>query len=124
VHGFTVHIHGHGYRHILDLKLVDRLHAHLRETQYFCGFDCLGHQVSCTTHRHQVDSLVVADGIYCSRSTLGFTDHPHQTGLLQHGTGELIHACGSGGAGGANHLITYRIDRTDVVNETPGEIHG
>ena len=35
VNGFTMDIHGDGYRHILHFKLVDGLHTQLRKTQYF-----------------------------------------------------------------------------------------
>ena len=42
--------------------------------------------------------------------------------LLQHHAGELVHAGGGGGAGRADHFITHRIDRADVVDDAVGEV--
>ena len=79
--------------------------------------DRLRDQVGRAADGHQVDGFVVADGVDGGDPALGLADHAQQAGLLEHLAGELVHARGGRGAGGADGFIAHGIDRADVVDE-------
>src|SRR5690606_15033491 len=84
--------------------------------------DGLGHQVGGAAYGHQVHRLVVLDGVDGDRAALGLADHAQQAGGLEDLASELVHASCGGRAGRANHLVTHRIDRADVVDEATLEV--
>ena len=87
------------------------------------GLDRLGDQVRGAADSHQVDRLVLADRLDRCRAAFGLADHAQQPSLRQHLLGELVHAGGGGRASRAHHLVAHRVDRANVVDETPTEIH-
>ena len=49
---------------------------------------------------------------------------PSRPVLGEHLAGELVHAGGGGGAGGADCLVAHRLDRADVVEEAAAQVDG
>ncbi len=81
-------------------------------------------EVGGAAYGHQVDGSVVADGVDGGVAALGFADHAEQAGGLEHLPGELVHARGGGGAGGADGFVADGVDRAYVVDELVGEVDG
>ena len=115
-------VHGDRHRHVLDIELVDRLHAELGEGDDPRVTNGLGYQVCGAADGHQVHGLVLSDGLETDRTALRLADHPDQARLGQHHLGELVHARGRGGSGRTHHLIAHGIHRTDVVDDAIGEV--
>ena len=74
-------------------------------------------QVGGSADGHEVDGAELLDGVDGGGAALGFADHAEEAGLGEHLAGELIHARGGGGAGGADDLFADGVDGADVVDE-------
>ncbi len=86
--------------------------------------DSFGDEIGCAADGHQIDRAELLDGIDGGGAALGFAHHAQQAGFGQHLAGELVHARGGGGAGGADDLFADGIDRADVVDEAVAEVDG
>ncbi len=89
-----------------------------------CAGDGLGDEVGCAADGHEIDRAEFADGFDRDGAALGFADHAEQAGLGEHLAGELVHARGRGGAGGADDFFADRVDGADVVDEAVAEVDG
>ncbi len=81
------------------------------------ALDGFGDEVGCAADGHEVDGLELADGFDGDGAALGFADHAEQAGCGEHLAGELVHARGGGGAGGADDFVADGVDGADVVDE-------
>ena len=111
------------HRHILNLKLVNSLHTQLREGNNLSILNRLGNQISRTAYSHQVNRAELFDCINRNLSSLGFTNHAQQSCLLQHLMRKLIHSRCCSWPSRTYNFITNRIDRTNVIDESPFQIN-
>ncbi len=86
--------------------------------------DGLRDEVGSAADGHEVDGAEFADGVDGDGAALGFADHAEKAGFGEHLAGELVHARGGGGTGGADDFFADRIDGADVVDEAILEIDG
>ena len=110
-------VDGYGDGHVLDLELVDGLHAEVFEGEDAAVFDGFADEVGCAAYGHEVDGFVVADGLDGGGAAFGFADHAEEAGGFEHLAGELVHAGGGGGAGGAYGFVADGVYGADVVDE-------
>src|ERR1700733_7759698 len=124
VDAYASTIDGYGYGHVFYFELVDGFHAEVGEGEDLAALDGFGDEIGCSTYGHEVDGLIVADGFDGGFASLSFADHAIEACFGEHLAGELVHACGGGGAGWANGFVAYGVDRADVVDEAALEVDG
>ena len=107
-----------------DFELVDGFHAEVGEGEDACALDGLGDEVGGAADGDEVDGFELADGVDGCGAAFGFADHAEQAGLGEHLAGELVHARGGGGAGGADGFVADGFDGADVVDEAAFEVDG
>ena len=117
-------VDGDGDGHVDDIELVDGFHAEVGEGEDAGGVDGLGDEVGRAADGDEVDGVELADGGDGFRPALGLADHAEQAGAGEELAGELVHARGGGGAGGADCLVAHRLDRANVVEEAAAQVDG
>ena len=117
-------IDGYGDGHVDYFELVDGFHAEVGEGEDFGALDGLGNEVRRAAYCGEKDGLELADGGDGDGAAFGLADHAEEAGFGEHLAGELVHAGGGGGAGGADNLVADGHDGADVVDEAIFEIYG
>jgi hypothetical protein len=117
-------VDGYGDGHVDDFELVDGFHAEVGKGQDFAALDGFGDEVGGSADGDEVDGFELADGVDGDGAAFGFADHAEQAGLGEHLAGELVHARGGGGAGGADGFIAHGFNGADVVDEPALEVDG
>ena len=74
-------VDGYGDGHVFDVELVDGFHAEVGEGEDLAALDGFGDEVGGSADGHEVDGLVVADGVDGGGAAFGFADHAEQAGL-------------------------------------------
>src|SRR5690606_31306945 len=92
------------------------------ESHYTCSAYCLGHQIRRATHGHQIGRPMLTNRLNRYWPALCLSDHGDQTCLLEHHVRELVHAGRCRRPCRTHHLITHRINRPHVINDTVREV--
>ena len=117
-------IDGDGDGHVDDIELVDGFHAQVGEGEDAGGLDGLGDEVGRAADGDEVDGVELADGGDGFWPALGFSDHSQEPRRGEDLAGELVHAGGGGGAGGADCLVADGLNRANVVEEAAAQVDG
>jgi len=117
-------VDGDGDGHVDDIELVDGFHAQVGEGEDAGGLDGLGDEVGRAADGDEVDGVELADGGDGFWPALGFSDHSQEPRRGEDLAGELVHAGGGGGAGGADCLVADGQDRANVVEEAAAQVDG